>query len=298
MSNYVTKETPFKNKFELAYVMKIGIYFVAQRLQGKVVAPLSGRRNVERMLAIDTAYIQILYAFNAEDINNPETYIDLQRLEIGKYYSKYYSQFVFNNDSLVWTWLKKHPNSRTVPMKIGPLGSKPAFWSEYKYSEYFKDYKANLLTEYARMPRQHRIPNCKYSEYIPVQNWVIQNDTLTVNGYLCQKATCEFRGRNYIAWFSMDIPISNGPWKFGGLPGLILKVYDHEQLYTFECVEVQHFQFPLKRYDFQEYKQIGRLKLLKYQRMLNENFYKAAGLMPINGGRFPSSVLYEPLELQ
>ena len=148
------------------------------------------------------------------------------------------------------------------------------------------------------MPRQHRIPNCKYSEYIPVQNWVIQNDTLTVNGYLCQKATCEFRGRNYIAWFSMDIPISNGPWKFGGLPGLILKVYDHEQLYTFECVEVEHFKFPIKRYDFQEYKQIGRLKLLKYQRMLNENFYKAAGLMPINGGRFPSSVLYEPLELQ
>lgn len=53
------------------------------------------------------------------------------------------------------------------------------------------------------------------------------------------KATCTFRGREYTAWFCVDIPISNGPWKFGGLPGLILKVYDKDHLFVFESIEIE-----------------------------------------------------------
>jgi hypothetical protein len=57
---------------------------------------------------IDSSNVRIWYALNATDINNEETYDDLQRLDIGSHISKYYSYFIYRNDSLVTDWLKKH----------------------------------------------------------------------------------------------------------------------------------------------------------------------------------------------
>ncbi len=58
----------------------------------------------------------------------------------------------------------------------------------------------------------------------PSINWKITKESQKILGYTCYKATTKFRGRDYIAWFSPDIPYNLGPWKLGGLPGLILKV--------------------------------------------------------------------------
>ena len=272
-------------------------YMNAQQLQGLAKAnPVY--KNARKMSIVDTCNIRILYALNASDINNTSTYIDLQRLEMGRALSKYYSYFVFNNDSLGTEWKRKYPFAKSIPSYLGPMGKKTYNWSEYKYSEYFKDYKTNVLTEYARMPYGAE-PDCKYSENIPIQKWTILNDTLTVNGYLCQKAKCSFRGRHYTAWFTIDIPISNGPWKFGGLPGLILKVYDDNKLYTFECVKIEYGNFLIKRYDyFKSNKPINRMKLLKLQRKLNEDYYKTIGVAAPKGKKLPAPVSYEPLELE
>lgn len=64
--------------------------------------------------------------------------------------------------------------------------------------------------------------------------WEITNEHQKILKYSCTKATTNFRGRAYIAWFTDDIPIQNGPWKFCGLPGLIVKINDTENRYTFE----------------------------------------------------------------
>lgn len=55
--------------------------------------------------------------------------------------------------------------------------------------------------------------------------WKIIKEMKTVLGYPCQTAKTHFRGRDYIAHFTKKIPVDNGPYKFGGLPGLILEVY-------------------------------------------------------------------------
>ena len=60
-------------------------------------------------------------------------------------------------------------------------------------------------------------------------NWKIEDETKKIGGYNCKKATTRFRGWNYVAWFAPEIPVSYGPWKFHGLPGLILEVYDVEK---------------------------------------------------------------------
>lgn len=271
-------------------------YINAQQLQGHVKAsPVP--KNTSKMSIVDTCNIRISYALNASDIHNINTYVDLQRLEVGKSLSKYYSYFIFNNDSLCTDWKIKHPSADSAPSFLGPMGKKMYNWSEYKYSEYFKDYEANTLTEYARMPYGIE-PDCKYSEKTPVQDWTIENDTLNVMGYLCQKAECFFRGRHYTAWFATDIPINIGPWKFGGLPGLILKVYDNDNLYTFECIKIENGKFPIRMHNyFKSNKPINRLKLLKLQKELNENYLRIVGAVSTKG-KLPDPVHYEPLELE
>lgn len=64
-------------------------------------------------------------------------------------------------------------------------------------------------------------------------NWELKEDFKEISGYKCQKATVAFRGRNYDAWFTTDIPLPYGPWKLGGLPGLILEVYDDKKEISF-----------------------------------------------------------------
>lgn len=68
---------------------------------------------------------------------------------------------------------------------------------------------------------------------ISTQDWTLTKQTREIGGYSCQMAHTHFRGRDYTAWFTMQVPISSGPWKLGGLPGLILEAYDKERVSTF-----------------------------------------------------------------
>lgn len=69
--------------------------------------------------------------------------------------------------------------------------------------------------------------------------WDIKDETEILGKYACQKATTNFGGRKWIAWFTTQIPIPDGPYKFGGLPGLILKIEDSDKNHSFELVEIQ-----------------------------------------------------------
>jgi len=78
-----------------------------------------------------------------------------------------------------------------------------------------------------------------YEEDIPVQEWILDNDsTKEILGYTCRRAECDFRGRKYIAWYSDEIPVADGPWKFNGLPGFIFEVSDSEGHYKFTLVGI------------------------------------------------------------
>ena len=63
--------------------------------------------------------------------------------------------------------------------------------------------------------------------------WKIHSDTLIIQTLACQKATTTYEGRSYTAWYTTGIPIADGPYKFWGLPGLIVKIYDTEMQYVF-----------------------------------------------------------------
>src|SRR5690625_6840867 len=63
-----------------------------------------------------------------------------------------------------------------------------------------------------------------------------------IEQYMALKATTIFGGRHYVAWFTLEVPILDGPYVFSGLPGLILELYDTEEDYHFNLASIQ----PLK----------------------------------------------------
>lgn len=62
--------------------------------------------------------------------------------------------------------------------------------------------------------------------------WNILPEKQKIGEYNTQKATTEYGGRKWTAWFSSDIPFQDGPYKFYGLPGLIIKIEDDEKNYS------------------------------------------------------------------
>lgn len=81
---------------------------------------------------------------------------------------------------------------------------------------------------------------CVVEDTLGAIQWMIHEDKKQFGLLVCQKATGIFRGREYEAWFAMDIPISSGPFKLGGLPGLILEArsMDGEVEFLFQGLEM------------------------------------------------------------
>lgn len=79
----------------------------------------------------------------------------------------------------------------------------------------------------------------RYDEDMPQFEWELTDSTTNVLGYECQSAKCKFRGREWTVFYTEDIPLSEGPWKLSGLPGLIMRASDDKGHYTFECIGIK-----------------------------------------------------------
>lgn len=67
---------------------------------------------------------------------------------------------------------------------------------------------------------------------VPNLKWLVDQKTnKTILGFKCIKATTVFRGSTLTAYFSEEIPLSIGPFKFSGLPGAILEIRVDNQNY-------------------------------------------------------------------
>jgi GLPGLI family protein len=68
--------------------------------------------------------------------------------------------------------------------------------------------------------------------------WNLLSDVKTINGYSCKKAKVNYGGRVWTAWYTTSIPLSTGPYKFKGLPGLIIKIYDEDSVFDYELTTI------------------------------------------------------------
>ena len=193
-------------------------------------------RAAAREPVLDRAHMKCLYryVYTFDTLKN-ELRDDLLILQIGKEVSKCYSYYTFQCDSLrrtpdgakVWSEL-----FRRAIEKDGIYGDFP----HVRMSTYvYKNYPTGQMTITDRISSQGYC----YVDSLHTQTWAMGDSTREVLGYTCQQATADFRGRRWTAWFAMDIPVSDGPWKLGGLPGLILEAYDEGQQHVFTAVGLE-----------------------------------------------------------
>ena len=107
-----------------------------------------------------------------------------------------------------------------------------------------------------------------YSEMI----WEIGDSTKTVLGYECIQADTDYHGRHWTAWFTPDIPIQDGPWKFHGLPGLILDVRTGEAQYGYVADGIEKSERTITGvYGSDNYEKRDRKAILRAMRAMRDN---------------------------
>lgn len=111
-----------------------------------------------------------------------------------------------------------------------------------------------------------------YDETPGEWDWEISDSTKTVLGYECVKASTDFHGRKWTAWFSPEIPVSDGPWKLAGLPGLILEASTADGKYIFTATGIRQTQKPIGHvYLADGYEKTDRKSFLKAKRDFLDN---------------------------
>ncbi|WP_418646329.1 GLPGLI family protein [Tenacibaculum insulae] len=162
-------------------------------------------------------------------INNNIIDTENMSLFVGKKSSIYISPTKLIIDS-ARVAIKKRGGSYYELSDIKQAHPKNKIQSSIKKNYRIKDFifQNNLMLKTFEFPRTK----------LPVFNWKITNTTNTLLGYKCLLATLTYKGRNYKAWFSTSIPIQDGPWKFYGLPGLIFKIADTQDHYSFTLIEI------------------------------------------------------------
>lgn len=133
-----------------------------------------------------------------------------------------------------------------------------------------------------------------YEEERPL-NWKIESETRKIGEYKVQKAETDFGGRKWTAWFTTDLPYQDGPYKFGGLPGLIVKVEDDKGDYSFDLMKNYKIaEFPtlnqfgntlkVKRGDYLKQQQKFKTDPMSF---MNQSGGGITAPMRIGGGRGP-----------
>ena len=188
---------------------------------------------------LDEALISISYRYEyVSNLLSPQPKQAVMTLLIGKqwslFYNKHNDDFYFNRtdtDSRKYSVLTIDENGnmkRTHPADYsGTIGP-----TEYTYLDRFK-------MEEIFVGRVLFRGFYTYSEKYSFPKWSVNQEEKTIMGYHCQKATTNYLGRKWIAWFTQDIPVMDGPYKFSGLPGLIVKIEDSKGDYIFDLKETK-----------------------------------------------------------
>lgn len=152
------------------------------------------------------------------DLGEPE-------LSIYKLYTKENSSLYFDTTAENTAILKEEQedNLRTISIT-----------EEHKPNNIYIDFSKQALYQSSYLGNKNYV----VEENLYPFKWNITNETKQIASYTCTKATTKFRGRNYEAWFTDEIPTQTGPWKMHGLPGLILEVYDADHLIVIQAQKI------------------------------------------------------------
>ena len=133
----------------------------------------------------------------------------------------------------------------------------------------------NVLTdmEKAKVTTLEAIYPYRYSTNEPLAkiDWVITDDTMTICGLLCHRATGGLYGKEWSVWYTEEIPSPAGPWKLRGLPGLIVKAEDAEGIHCFSLYETKNEVREIYSISNPDYHKLSRKKLMVFKKKVFGN---------------------------
>ncbi|KEY18128.1 GLPGLI family protein [Kaistella antarctica] len=214
---------------------------------------------------------QVTMKPDSTDRNTIKT--EIANLDIAAGNSIFYAENRLKRDSIMGR-MRQTGNFNFDRTQMQNLRSNMDFIIEKDYKTGKKLYKARILRDqYA------------YEEDRPM-DWKILPETVKIGDYKTQKAETQFGGRTWYAWFTSEVPFQDGPYKFSGLPGLIVKVEDSKGDYSFDLKESKKISevasfdqrgstIPLKRTAFE-----------KQQEQFRKDPAAAVAVLSSSGGSF------------
>lgn len=140
--------------------------------------------------------------------------------------------------------------------------------------------------------------NYSYSE-TPSFDWKILPETVKIGDYQTQKAETKFGGRTWYAWFTQEIPLQDGPYKFSGLPGLIVKIQDEKGDYSFDLMQtkkIAEIYQPLNRGQFIS---LSKSKYIEMEKKIQKDPASFFSAQRSAGGRGPGGgPSFDPKQMQ
>ena len=173
---------------------------------------------------------------NPDTINLVDTKVEMTFLDVKNNQSLFISESKLLKDSLVAVLKsqgnldvkKSKKNKAEFPKLANGKSIQPTFF-DYFIKKNYEDKTVSLVENVGSKQ--------VYYQEDRKMNWDISPQISDFNGYKVQKATVNFGGRIWTAFFSPDIKIADGPYKLSGLPGLILKLEDDKGDYKFNFVK-------------------------------------------------------------
>lgn len=175
---------------------------------------------------VDTVDYKFNYAIKYTTCEELEPFDDEVVVEVGKHSTLCYGYWDEAN-SLALDSIKTHGGGVADYLALGnPIG-----WFSYHILKNYPKKGELTVTKYEGK-------SYIYTEPMVEKKWNLEEGDTTILDYACKKASCTFRNRTWNVWYTLDIPISEGPWKLDGLPGMILMAKETKGQYSFECISI------------------------------------------------------------
>ena len=215
------------------------------------------QRNFKETKKIDEAIFEAIYVVEIVDKKTiseqpQQRYI----LQVGKNYSIFKSYGSYKLDSMV--------SKMKDPESMAPEAAFALSLKHYGKPNFsVKNLKTKKYQEYDYLPLDH----IYYEEQIPEIKYNLEEQTKEHLGLKCFKTTANFRGREWVIWYTPDIPISNGPWKLEGFPGMVVSATakGDDGHYSVWIREIRKAKSPILLPVFPDANKMTREKYNQYQ---------------------------------
>lgn len=195
---------------------------------------------------LDTAKVRVWYDVTYKQTDEEASLTkDKEVLDLGTGYSRYFNYSAYMRTEFMDSVQKANPDMQDLSSVIANENTPKSGRATCIYKNVSSD--SVIVTD-----RLFSIA-FRYTQHCSEQNWELMAGDTIISGMRCNKACLDWHGRKWQAWYTTEIPISEGPWKLCGLPGLILQAEEQSGIFSFRFSGLEHVSIPIPSFKEKKY---------------------------------------------